>query len=335
VHRLLTLAAPLLALLFSAVLARPAVLAQQAGGPNVLIMTRDGDRMEGRLHDTTINVNIAGKVRPIKMTDVLSINLGRAASDKEEARIATGLAAIGGTDREARDSAVAELTEIGLPVMTPLLNLYKDRDLREPDPLYRLFGRIVPGHSDTQDRSLDLVRLANGDTLRGTLLDASLPVTLTPGNTVQIPLASVRRLAMRRKTVDRSMEVHSLRHSTQIEFLDTGIGVTPTSRLDITARGYVRLDFDVDGWSSDPDGIKVPGPNYRTHLVDGFPFGALVGRVGVKGPRWLAGRHAAKSELGSGRLYLAVNDNPHWQNNIGSFQVKVRATDAYDLGDPQ
>jgi hypothetical protein len=39
--------------------------------------------------------------------------------------------------------------------------------------------------------------------------------------------------------------------------------------------------------------------------------------------------------LGEGRLYLAINDNSHWQNNIGSFRVKLRVTDAYDVGDPQ
>jgi hypothetical protein len=54
---------------------------------------------------------------------------------------------IQGTDRAARDIAVAELTDIGLPALTPLLNAYKDRDLREPDALYRVFGRLMPGYA--------------------------------------------------------------------------------------------------------------------------------------------------------------------------------------------
>ena len=97
----------------------------------------------------------------------------------------------------------------------------------------------------------------------------------------------------------------------------------------------MRLSFDIDGWASDADGIKVPGPNYKTNLVDGYPFGSLVGKVGPAGARWLAGRRCRKTGLSAGRLYFAVNDNGHWQNNIGSFQVRLHVTDAYDLGDPQ
>ena len=37
----------------------------------------------------------------------------------------------------------------------------------------------------------------------------------------------------------------------------------------------------MDSWASDADGLKKPGsPAYNTNLVDGHPFGALVGRVG-------------------------------------------------------
>jgi hypothetical protein len=105
--------------------------------------------------------------------------------------------------------------------------------------------------------------------------------------------------------------------------------------VEATALGYVRLSFAVDGWASDADGLKVPGsPSYKTNLVDGFPFGAVVGKIGVSGQRFIVGRHLDKTGLGEGRLYLAVNDNPHWQNNIGSFRVKLRVSDAYDVGDP-
>ena len=160
-------------------------------------------------------------------------------------------------------------------------------------------------------------------------------LTTSDGKSVQISAESVRRLAFRRKTIDRAFDVQALRHCTQVEFLDTGISLSKDSKLDQSTRGFVRLSFDIDGWASDADGLKVPGPNYKTNLVDGYPFGALVGKVGASGSRWLAGQHCEKTGLSTGRLYFAVNDNPHWQNNIGGFRVKLRVTDAYDLGDPQ
>ena len=69
--------------------------------------------------------------------------------------------------------------------------------------------------------------------------------------------------------------------------------------------------------------------------MDGQPFGALVGRVGAAGDVFFVGKKATLTGKPAGRLRLAVNDNAHWQNNIGTFYAAMTATDAYDLGDAQ
>jgi hypothetical protein len=311
------------------------IQAQKAmGGRTVRLVTRDGKVLEGSLSGGGFTMN--GASSPLVSGEtLLAINLADEASPRELERITADIAAVQGTDRVAREAAVAELTDIGLPALTPVLNAYKDRDLHEPDALYRLFGRLVPGYADAIDRSLDLIRLKNGDAIRGRVRAESLAVQLSGGPEIKVTLSSIRSLAVRQATIEKSFELHALRHCTQIEFLDTGVVIGPKSRVEATAAGYVRLSFAIDGWASDPDGLKVPGPNYKTNLVDGFPFGAVVGKVGVAGPRFLVGRHLDKTGLGEGHLYLAVNDNPHWQNNIGSFRVTLRVSDAYDLGDPQ
>lgn len=143
-------------------------------------------------------------------------------------------------------------------------------------------------------------------------------------------------IAIRKKNVQRAMPVHSLRHCTQIEYLDTGVIVTANSSLEIEAAGFVRLSWNEDGWASDANGLTKPGsPSYKTSLVAGHPFGALVGRVGASGEVFFVGKKFVKKEMAAGRLGLAVNDNAHWQNNLGSYSVTLRATDAYDAGDPQ
>ena len=98
----------------------------------------------------------------------------------------------------------------------------------------------------------------------------------------------------------------------------------------------MRLSWDTDSWASDANGLTKPGsPAYKSNLVDGFPFGALVGRVGASGEVFLIGQKAVKTALPAGRLGLAGNDNTHWQNNVGAYLVTLTATDAYDLGDAQ
>ena len=310
--------------------------AKRASGPTVWVLTKTGQYVEGVVNTTTLKATIDGSPHDIPLRDLLSLQTASPASDMETPRITSGLETIAAnTDRVKREAAVADLTDIGLPVLTPLLTMYKDTDMHEPYPLYRLFARIMPPTADRIERDQDLIRMANGQNLRGQVADTSLTVTDANGKASTFKIADLRRLAVRRKLIEKVCEVHALRHCVQVEFLDSGVGVSTGSQITGKTTGFVRLSFNVDGWACDADGLKVPGPHYASNLVEGFPFGALLGRVGAAGPRWVGGRQFTKRDMGTGRLYLGVNDNPHWQNNIGSFRVQLHAQDAYDLGDPQ
>ncbi len=325
----------LLATVGLAIAGLPTLAAPRSRTTTVLIALKDGRTVEGELVSGALRFQVNATERSLKPGDVLSYHSAEPASAHEAERITAGLAAVQGTDRAARDAAVAELTAIGLPVMSPLLQAYKDVDAREPRPLYRLFARIMPGHADMADRGVGLIRQPGGMALRGSARPVDLTVKPADGRDVRIAMSAVRRLAVRQEQIDRTFDIHSLAHSTQIEYLDSGVSLTSDSHLTADATGYVRLSFGVDGWSSDPDGLKVPGPNYKSNLFEGHPFGALVGRVAAQTRPWMVGRHVEKTGLPAGELYLAINDNPHWQNNIGNFRVKLSATRAYDLGDPQ
>lgn len=333
-------AALALGVLFAAASTRPGLarlaVAKQGSssgkGVTVWVLTRDGRNLEGSVEGGAVSVQGSSPARRIPLAEVLSFASGAPAEATETERIAAGLVSVAGEDRPAREKAMAELADLGLPVLTPLLASYKDRDAREPDPLYHLFGRIMPGAADTRDRTLDVLRLADGTTLRGRVTLPDLKLASADGQSVAVPAAAVRRLAVRRREVDRGFDLQALRHCTYIEWLDTGIRVTPASKLESRATGLVRLDFNEDGWASDPDGIEKPLPGKRL-LQDGFRWGIVLGRVGSAGERWAAGSRVEKADLGSGRLYYVINDNPHWQNNIGRYRVRLRVTDAYDVGD--
>lgn len=300
----------------------------------MLVTDKEGRTVEG---NTSLSALVVSG-RKIPLANILSVHSGDPASASETARIEKGLAVIqaykneviASDARKNRDAAVEDLTNLGLPVMTPLLKTLKDTDQHEPRPLYRLFERLIPSDADQLDRSASLIRLANGEYVRGKVEPFSLDV-----NGQKMEWANIRRLAVRRKTVARNMELHSLRHSTQIEYLDTGVVLSPASAVTAKAKGFVRLSWDVDGWASDANGLKVPGPNYKTNLVDGYPFGALVGRVNASGEVFLVGADFSKKGLAAGRLHLGINDNRHWQNNLGTFRVLLLATDAYDVGAAQ
>ena len=296
----------------------------------VSILTIEGDNVEGATTNKKVVVKVNGTRRELSLDKVLSIHSGVPASASETARIDAGILAIQGMDRPLRDSAVEDLTDLGIPVMTPLLKAYKDTDAHEPRPLYRLFARIIPSAADQLDRSLTLVRLASGEMLRGEIEPADWDL-----GGRKIASTSVRRVAVRQRAVSRKVDVDSLAHCNQIEYFDTGILETASSRTDSTAGGFTRLSWNTDDWTSNPDGLKKPAGNYKTNLVNGHPFGALVGRLGARGTMFVLGTKFGNEGVGPGRLYLAINDNPHWQNNLGSYRVSLRVTDAYDVGEPR
>lgn len=286
----------------------------------VLVRTTDGKWIEGA---TTM-----GKIGNWKLSQIHSLHNGAPASASETAAIQAGLEAIQGKDRAARDQSVEELTSIGLPVLTPFLDIIRDTDQHEPKPLYNLFNRIVPSIADQPDRSASLIRLHGSQPTRGPWPLGDLKI-----GTQSIPWSSIRLFAVRMKSITREVEVHSLRHSTQIEYLDSGLYASAQSNLTTSARGFTRLSWKQDEWATGPNGLTKPAANYKTNLVDGHPFGALLARITAKGSLLFLGEKASKPNVGSGRLQLAINDNAHWQNNLGSYQVSLVLTEAYDLGD--
>jgi hypothetical protein len=306
----------------------------KAQGRTAWVLTRDGRNVEGALPLDSLTFTVNGTARKIPLRDVRSFHSAEAASPTEALGISRGLEAVQGKDFKAADAASERLADLGLPVLSPLLAAYKDTDAHEPDPLYRLFGRIIPGFADAADRKLDLLRLADGTALRGKLSPVELRLKGAGGKTEVIEATNLRRLAILQPSVERTFDLQALHHCTYVGWLDTGLATTPASQLRADSSGYVRLSYDEDGWACDPDGIADPLPGKR-RMQEGFRWGAVLGRVGATGARWLVGKHVEKSALGAGHLYFVVNDNEHWQNNIGSYRVRIRVTDTYDLGEPQ
>ena len=299
------------------------------------VRTRDGHDHEGSLTNQSFSFLLKpGESQTVSARQILSFCSADPASEAEAARIADGIKRIVNPDVKIAEPASVDLTEIGLPVLSSLLKDIQDTDAHEPDFRYRLFGRIIPGYADGADRSLDFVRLLDGEFIRGKWVPTDIELIAEDDQRVVIPASSVRRIAIEQPVIHRTFELQALDHSLYVGWLDTGIAVRPSSSLIAEAQGFARLSFDEDGWAADPEGIYDPLPGKR-RLQEGFRWGAILGRVGPSGERWFAGKQIEKSDLGSGRLFFVINDNEHWQNNIGSYRMRLEVKNAYDLGDPR
>jgi len=108
----------------------------------------------------------------------------------------------------------------------------KDTDQHEPRPLYRLFARLIPGYADGFDRTLSLVRLPNRESVRCKPPEAAVELRTADGGKATLPWSKIRSLAVHQKLTPRTIPVDSLRHCTQIEYLDTGVVLTAASKVD-------------------------------------------------------------------------------------------------------
>lgn len=308
----------------------------QLGGAEVAIRTTDGELVIGEVKDAQIEFEVAGKVTKVDWQDLLSFHSAIAPSPHEQEQIDQHFPRLDSEKVPEVELAAATLTEIGLPLATLLLQSFTDDDGAQPGARYRLYRRIVPSEADEFDRTQGLIRLADGTMRRGNLVNSRLVLRTTRSEgtepaEVVVAGDKIRSLAVERESLTREVELDSRQHVTYIEWLNTGLMVTAESKVTFDATGFVRLSFDEDGWASDPEGIHDPLPGKR-RLQQGFRWGSVLGRVGPDGERWFVGKHAERADLPAGRLYLVINENERWQNNIGSFRVVLRAERVFDWG---
>ncbi len=305
-------------------------------GSIVALRTTEGELLVGKTDLEAFEVAIGDRTEQIPLKDLLSFQSAAAPSAHEQQIIDAQFPLLDSKEVAEAERAAGMLNDIGLPVTTRLLQSFTDEDGIQPGARYRLYRRILPGEADQLDRGLGLIRLADGSVRRGQLATPRIPITPqapdgSPGQTVMLPLERVRSLAVQRDTLTRELALDSRQHVTYVEWLNTGLMVIPGSKVEIDATGLVRLSFDEDGWACDADGIHDPLPGKR-RLQQGFRWGSILGRIGPEGERWLVGKHAERHDLPLGRLYLVINENERWQNNIGSFRVVIRAEKVFDWG---
>ncbi len=209
-------------------------------GQILSIRTSDGQELSG-LAQGTLAVDDNGKPREFKLQQLLSYNAALPASKFEEERIATDLPTLSDTDTKKAETAAEELTNIGLPVITPLLRSYVDTDAHEPDLRYRLFGRIMPGHADAVDRTLGLLRLDDGTTIRANLSTAAITLVDKDGKTSLIDANKIRRIVALRPSIARTFDLQALHDCTYVGFMDTGIDVTSETAMSASARVRAAL----------------------------------------------------------------------------------------------
>lgn len=116
--------------------------------------------------------------------------------------------------------------------------------------------------------------------------------------------------------------------ATLVGWFDTNIDIDPNSNISFTATQQVQYPGRDDIF---PDGVVKDSV---CKLVTGFPFAALIGKMGSAGTPFLIGADQSlePSQVPGGRLFLAINASLNTtcvRGSSGSFKVSVIVSPAW------
>jgi hypothetical protein len=110
-----------------------------------------------------------------------------------------------------------------------------------------------------------------------------------------------------------------VRVSARESWVDTGIAVRQGQNVRFQTVGQVQL-------STDPADVATSAGRSERAATEApmpaVPAGALIGRIGPTGPAFAIGNLSTVVMPGTGRLYLAVNDD-ELSDNVGGYEVTL------------
>lgn len=175
--------------------------------------------------------------------------------------------------------------------------------------------------------SADLVNLRDVDVIHtqdypihGKILATTLKATSPHFGEVALSLSGMRSVTMRHHGGRHEVTIDATKHGQNLnDWMDAGVIVDTDHRLSIQAEGQVDL------WPQGPGQYVSAPKGYNTAGLGGeFMAGALIGRIGENGKRFLIAERFDAALKEEGRLYLLIVPSP-WRNaSSGGYKVRIQ-----------
>jgi hypothetical protein len=260
----------------------------------------------------------------VPAADVRRLEIGLRTSPEVLRRIEADLADLASEDFPTRERASNDL--MGLrehayhAVRARPPSADKEAARRVADVLDRLSDELTE-----EERALkthDTVQ-TDDSVVHGRVEGATLRARSAILGEVSVPLVELRALRRLAGGVDKGLTLDAAKYGVPGQvWLDTGLEVGPGAVLAVRATGEVDLypiGREKGAYRTSPAGSTQWG----VARGDGHPPGALLGRIGPKGPTFVIGDTFEGRAEATGRLYLRVGGSP-WNNvPAGSYKVKV------------
>jgi hypothetical protein len=258
----------------------------------------------------------------VPLADIRTIDFAVRVPADVTRRLEAAATDLASEDVQTRAKASAELLalkELAWPVVQGLAkSTNKDLARRAIELQEKLHSQL--SEEQRNMRAYDVVR-TDAFTINGTILGTGLKARSPYFGEVEVKLANLRSYRrMRANDMDRELVVNAAKYGLQQPrtWLDTGIELDGETGVSIKASGEIDLQGGNGQFKSSPAGNGQFGNRGETFLP-----GALVGRIGEKGPEFLIGDHHDSRSGERGKLYLRICGGPWGNQSVGEYKVKI------------
>lgn len=302
---------------------------------------RDGSIVTGTSTITKVDLTTDYGKLEIPIKNVTSIEVGIKANAAQKDKINKLLDQLSNSNEEMRNSAYAELNELGIEAI-PVISHYVYSDKYDParysgnSPealLADLTSKFGLG-SDFSEK--DIVAIDFQYTMGGDFPFEKIDLKTEYGN-LSIPKNKIKRIEIMYSEegtgAERMYRLIASKHisgNTSGGWLHTGITVKNGQKIEISASGEITL-ASLSNQKYKPSGAAV---NAGTGVADNYDdygygnynypaYGNVVYKIGEAGTLMKAGDKFNGTATGTGVLYISIYETVYNAANTGSYNVKV------------
>jgi hypothetical protein len=304
------------------------------GPKHIRLHLLDGSVISGDLSVSEIEVETPFGKLVVPIDRIRSFQPGLDSYPKLSGEIETHIKNLGSDDYKTREQAHKDLAAMGMKARKELERYVNDENAE----IKRHVAEILKGleaqseeQADDEDATVEQpwIRLDTVVTTDFTVVGKVSPQEFkidSKYGPLTIQLADVRqgeRETAVRETLRRNVTVEGA-NLAQRTFKSSGIRVQAGDKIVLKAEGNIIMSPWGSNAATGPDGA----PNYGWYIPNQIPGGALVARIGDKGPIFKVGRQLNFTAKTSGVLQFAIGVQAEYANEgyayPGQYQVKLR-----------
>lgn len=302
------------------------------GPRQIKLFLNDGTIIAGDLTIDYFNVETEFGNLKIPVAKLRKLTPGLDSTPGRAEKIAKLVADLGADDYKVREEAHRELLDMGVGVRAELERYAADENAERRRHIAEinkaLEEQAIELAEEGEDASQSWIRqdtvVTTDFTVIGKVSPSQLTVTSKFGtlNVSVADLLRAERIENEKSSLRKTIAVEGA-NLVQRSFKSSGIRVEAGDRITVKADGFIVMT----PWGGDQQSTPDGGLNWGQYAA-GIPSGALIARIGDKGPIVKVGRSTTFTAKQSGVLQFAVAMQNQYANEgynyPGKYDVRIR-----------